>query len=101
VSVIASSADRKILLIENGDIVAEKRADGYGGALGNHVFVLIGPHPGSQGLSWSAIGHGDQAGTTETPASLLQRLRSDDGFVASLREKMHPGLAVVLTNAPL
>jgi hypothetical protein len=103
VSVIASSADKKILLIENGSIVAESALTIVGdGALGNHVFVLMGPHPGSQGLSWSAIGHGDQAGNGgETPAGLLQRLRSDDGFVTSLRDKMHPGLVVVLTNAPL
>ena len=102
VSVIASSADRKILLIENGDIVAESALTVLReGALGNHVFVLMGPHQGSQGLSWSAIGHSDQSGTNETPASLLQRLRSDDSFVDSLRDKMHPGLVVVLTNAPL
>jgi hypothetical protein len=43
VSVIASSADRKILLIENGDIVAESALTVLReGALGNHVFVLMG-----------------------------------------------------------
>ena len=102
VSVVASSADRKIVLIENGDIVAESALTVVGNdPLGNCVFVLLGPHAGSQGMSWSAIGHGDRAGTRDASAGLLQRLRSDDSFVARLRDKMHPGLVVVLTDAPL
>ena len=102
VSVVASSADRKIVLIENGDIVAESALTVVGNdPLGNCVFVLLGPHAGSLGMSWSAIGHGDRAGTKDAPAGLLQRLRSDDNFVARLRDKMHPGLVVVLTDAPL
>jgi len=28
-------------------------------------------------------------------------LRSEDGFVAKLRDKMHPGMVVVVTDAPL
>jgi hypothetical protein len=102
VSVIASSADRKIMLIENGGIVAESALTIAGGvSLGNHVFVLVGPHAGSLGMSWSVISHGDQAGSKEAPDSLLQRLRSEDSFVARLRDKMHPGLVVVVTDAPL
>jgi hypothetical protein len=102
VSVIASSADRKIALIENGDVVAESALTVTGGsALGNHVFVLAGPHAGSLGMSWSVISHGDQTGSKEAPGIFLQRLRSEDSFVAKLRDKMHPGLVVVLTDAPL
>ena len=68
VSVIASSADRKIVLIENGGIVAESALTvAGGGSLGNHVFVLAGPHAGSRGMSWSVISHGGQAGTSEAP----------------------------------
>lgn len=102
VSVIASPADRRIVLIEGGSVIAESALTVTGdGALGNHVFVLRGPHNGSQGMSWSAIGHSDPTGANEAPAGLLQRLRSDDNFVAKLREKMHPGMVVVLTDAPL
>jgi len=102
VSVIASSADRKIVLIENGSIVAESALTvAGGGSLGNHVFVLAGPHAGSLGMSWSVISHGGQAGSSEAPDKLLQRLRSEDSFVVKLRDKMHPGMVVVVTDAPL
>jgi hypothetical protein len=90
------------VLIENGDIVAESALTVAGsGSLGNHVFVLAGPHAGSPGMSWSVISHGNQVGSKEAPDSLLQRLRSEDSFVAKLRDKMHPGLVVVVTDAPL
>jgi hypothetical protein len=102
VSVVASSADRKIVLIENGDIVAESALTVTGkDPLGNCVFVLLGAHAGSLGMSWSVISHSDRAESREAPASLLQRLRSDENFVAKLRDKMHPGMVVVLTDAPL
>ena len=52
-------------------------------------------------MSWSVISHNDRVGAKEAPDSLLQRLRSEDSFVAKLRDKMHPGMVVVVTDAPL
>lgn len=102
VSVIASAADKKIALIENGSVIAESGLSVVGdGQLGNHVFVLQGTNGSPQGLRWSAISHSDLVGLHETPDGLLQRLRSDDDFVARLNDKMHPGMVVILTEAPL
>jgi len=40
----------------------------------------------------------DRAGSPDT---LLQWLRSEESFVAKLRDKMHPGVVVVVTDVPL
>ena len=46
------------------------------------------------------ISHNDRTEAKEAPDGLLQRLRSEDSFVAKLRDKMHPGMVVVVTDAP-
>lgn len=102
VSVIASSLDKRIMLIENGTVVSESPLTVVGdGSLGNHVLLLQGPHGGSQGMRWSAISHSDPIGTNAQPGDMLQRLRSSDEFVVELQKRMHPGMIVILTDAPL
>jgi L,D-transpeptidase catalytic domain len=102
ISVIASSSDKRITLIENGAVVAESSLTLVGeGALGNHVLLLQGPHGAVQGMSWSAISHSDPMGANDQPGDMLQRLRSSDAFVTELQKRMHPGMIVILTEAPL
>lgn len=102
VSVIASSGDKRIALIENGAVVVESSLTLTGHEpLGNHVIILKGPHDGRQGMSWSIISHGGEKANAAPPDQLLQRLRADDSFVRALQSRMHPGMVVVLTDAPL
>lgn len=103
VSVIASSADRRIMLIENGEVILESNLTIIGDApLGNHVFVLQGPHDGSKGLKWVALSHAaDPSRSSQPEENALQRLQSDEPFVAKVGERMHPGMTTILTDVPL
>lgn len=115
-TVIASTADRKIELIENGQVVAEGRVTvkGSGDKLGSHVFVLNGIHEAASGLSWHAISHHDDHGVdlsalsgTEVTggkgaqASVMSRLQADDAFQRELKKSLHPGMVMIVTDNPL
>ena len=102
VSVIASSADKKIILLENGDVVAESNLTIAGdGPFGGHVLVLQGAHGDTQGMKWSAISHEAETGNSLPGDRLLQRIKADPDFIAKVSERMHPGMIVILTDAPL
>lgn len=102
-SVIASAGDGKVMLIENGSVVAEGTLTlGGEGPLGSHVFVLQGRNDGSDGLHWLAISHNsDVDGYFQPEQRALRRLTADPGFLAEVQSRMHPGMTVVLTDAPL
>jgi len=105
-TVIASSADRKLELIENGEVVAEGRLAGAGGKLGSHVFVLNGSHAGVKGLAWHAISHHETVGTDlgagrGSPDALITRLTADSTFQRAVERRLHPGLVLVATDTPL
>jgi hypothetical protein len=107
-TVVASTADHKIDLLENGALVAEGRLTikGFGDRLGSHVLVLKGAHEGAQGLAWQAIGHHEQTGFTlpwgqATEESVVTRLQADAAFQAAMRKRMHPGMVMVVTDNPL
>lgn len=100
ISVIASSADRKIEMVQDADVVAAgaltiKGAD----PLGSHVFVLQGPDAGIQGMRWVAITHNTDGAQPEVDA--LSRLTADTAFIEQMKQKMHPGMVMILTDAPL
>jgi hypothetical protein len=100
-TLLASSADRRLVLLENGRDVAETRlADGVG-ALGEHVFVMVGADGG--GLKWHGIGYSDAAGKPVEVAkgSLTGRLAADPAFVAQAIDALHPGALFVTTELPL
>jgi len=95
-SVIASSADKRVLLIENDEQVAEGPLSISGGkSIGNRVFVLQSTD-GSGTLQWAAIG-----GSGANDAGLLARLTTSNDFSAAMKAKLHPGMLMVLTDAPL
>jgi hypothetical protein len=51
---------------------------------------------------WLAISHSaDANGNFLSGEQTLQRLRASDDFMKMVQEKMHPGMTVVLTDAPL
>lgn len=107
-TVIASTADRKIDLLENGDLVSQGSLSikGPGGPLGSHVFILKGIHEGAKGLAWIAIGHHEKAGVapaggTGSEESVIPRLQSDPAFQRALAMRMHPGMVMVVMDTPL
>jgi hypothetical protein len=98
-SIIVSSASRTIELIENDRVVATSKLTLSGGdTLGSHVFVLNGPDAGAKGMHWSTITHG---GSEAGELAAIDRISADKAFVAAMRAHLHPGLTMVLTDAPL
>lgn len=102
-TVIASSHDHSIALIENNRDIAEGKLTISGPRkLGEHVFVLNGPHAGARGLSWHGISHHpDPAFPGKREESLIQRLSSDRGFSEKMRQHMHPGMTMIVTDLPV
>ena len=107
-TVIASSADRKLELIENGEVVAEGALSvaGGSGGLGSHVLVLNGADTGAKGLSWHVISHHDAPGADlgagrDSAGSLITRLTADRTFQRSVERRLHPGMVMVVTDMPL
>jgi hypothetical protein len=101
-SVVASSAAKGIMLLENGDTVAEDNLTIKGnGPLGSHVLVLVGADQGKSGMRWSVISHQDGVGTNMTPDDLVARLSTSQRFIDQMSARMHPGMVLILTDAPL
>jgi hypothetical protein len=104
VSVLISRADARIFVLENGEIVAEgtARIKDPGTALGSHVFVLSRPHDGRRGLQWHAIGfhHTDATGFAQPEESIIKRVGADQKVIDVMKQKMHPGMTLVLTDLP-
>jgi len=101
-SVVASSADHVIELIENDHVIA-RSVLGLEGAdkLGSHVFVLNGADQNSRGMHWSAITHHHEDATLTPDANVIQRIRAEPSFNTAMQARMHPGMTMVLTDAPL
>ncbi|WP_343502247.1 MULTISPECIES: L,D-transpeptidase [Roseobacteraceae] len=96
-SMIASSHDERILLIENDREVAEGPLIWDGRPLGPHVYVLNGPDDGTRGMRWQALTYDDAARAEHD----LTRVRSDDAFSNLISERSHPGMIFVFTDLPL
>lgn len=101
-SVIASSASKEIELIENNEVIARSPLTLKGSrTLGSNVFVLVGAHEGSKGLQWSAISHHHEMGAAPGAGDLLIRMKADTSFVAAMTKRLHPGMMLITTDAPL
>ncbi len=107
-AVIASTADRRVELLEDGKVVAAGRlaVKGGDGRLGSHVFVLKGAHEGAKGLAWQGITHHEATGGAPAAGSspegaVLSRFQADATFQRALTQRMHPGMVMVVTDNPL
>ncbi|GLI92797.1 hypothetical protein LMG27198_17890 [Methylocystis echinoides] len=101
-SVIVSSADKTIELIENDRVVARSKLTLKGGdKLGSHVFVLNGANSDARGMHWSAITHSTDASPLTRDDVVMQRIGAEPSFVDQMQSRMHPGMTMVLTDAPL
>jgi hypothetical protein len=97
-TLLASSHDARILVMENDAEVAEGRLLWDGEPLGAHVFVLQGAHDGQKGMHWAALSYG---GDPAAEAATLRRARAEESFAPTLRKHLHPGTLFVFTDLPL
>jgi len=102
-TIIASSADEEIELIENGDVIAKGKLFIKGGKqFGEHVFHLQGAHDGQRGLAWHGISHHvDPAFPHNREEDLINRLTADASFVKQMQARMHPGMVMIVSDLPL
>ncbi len=102
-TIIASSADRKVELIENDKVVASGGLTVKGeGPLGSHVLVLKGASDAAQGMHWTGLTHAaDPVGQLLSDEDALNRLNADKDFVDQMRTRLHPGAIMILTDLPL
>ena len=96
-SVVVSSADRTITILENGDTVISGKAtlEPAGQPVGEHVFILSAAGNGK--MSWHALAHG-AAGEADT--SVINRIRAGADVVNAMKQRMHIGLVLVTTDLP-
>jgi hypothetical protein len=101
-SVIVSTGSKAIDLIENDRVIATSKLTLKGpGKLGSHVFVLNGAHGDAKGMHWSAISHSAQGGAFSREEDLIKRIGAEKAFVDAMHARMHPGMTLVMTDAPL
>ena len=103
VSVVISSADKRIDVLLNGEIAVQGPATIEGGApLGSTVFILSKVDGDAKTLAWHAVAYGDQgAKLVSDPDALIRRIHADDNVLAFMRSHMTPGLVMVTTDLPM
>jgi len=101
-SLIASSADRTVTLIENGAEVGSSKLIVRGDArLGEHVLVLRGDNAGAKGLAWQGISHhADPGQPNAREEALVTRLTTDPSFLEEIKLRAHPGMLFIVTDLP-
>lgn len=103
-SVVASGADRRILLLENGEVTFEAPINIDGNApLGEHVFVLKNAHSGRNSLEWIAIGLGTPGKHNVDQHSELVasgRVKMSPKVRDRISQSLHPGATFLVTDLP-
>ncbi|WP_116132185.1 L,D-transpeptidase [Tropicimonas sp. IMCC34043] len=99
-TVLATGADRRIVLIEDGEEILEAELTIEGSpTLGEHVMMLRHPAPDDTTLVWHAITHHpDPANLGMPEAGILSRLKAPGTFNDALRQKMHPGMTMIISD---
>ncbi len=107
-TLIASTTDRKIDLIENESLITSGQLTGSADNIpqGQYVFVLQGAHSVQQGMAWHMISHHHEEGVErlgqfDSGDSVIRSLKTDEGFHARMARSMHPGMVLIVTDAPM
>ncbi len=97
VSILVSSADKTIEVLQNGNTVAKGVATitPPDQPLGDHVFVLQKVADGS--MKWCAIAHGQ---TGQVDAKVIDRIRAEPDVIKAIQDRFHIGLIFVTTDTP-
>jgi hypothetical protein len=99
-SILVSSADKSIYVIQNGDIVAEGKAEikDPGKKLGSNVFIL--EKGNEDGFTWQATGYSTGKKAAKPSASLVERIVPPADVQAAIDERMKPGMVFITTDQP-
>lgn len=100
-SILVSSADQAIYVIQNGDIVAEGKAEiaDPKKPLGSNVFVL--EKGDEDGFTWQATGYSTgKKGAKKPSSSIVERVTPPPEVQAAIDERMKPGMVFVTTDQP-
>ena len=104
-AILVSSADKRIMVLDNGEIVAEGTATiaDPGAPLGHHVFILSQVNDTDGQLHWHTLGFSHVIGGDVDAADLatIQRIRGDHDVIEAIRTRMHPGTVMVTVDQPL
>lgn len=104
-SIIISGADRKLLVLKNGEKFLESSIQRSGGSspTGTHVYLLRGIDPSRKHFNWVAIGLGsghegriDQQRELAATANYI--IPSD--VYQTISENLHPGATMMFTDLP-
>ncbi|MFM9979224.1 MAG: L,D-transpeptidase [Sphingomonadaceae bacterium] len=104
VTVLVSAGSREATLLDAGRSIASsplRLSDGE--ALGEHVFSLAGLDATGNAFRWQGIGYADAPGVpvTAPQGSILRRVGATADFSAAVRDRLHPGMLLVMTDLPL
>ena len=99
-SILVSSADKSIYVIQNGDIVAEGKAEiaDPGKKLGSNVFIL--EKGDEDGFTWEATGYSTGKTAAKPSTSVVQRVKPPADVQAAIDEHMKPGMVFITTDQP-
>lgn len=104
-AILVSGADKKIMVLDNGEIVAEGSATIADPAdpLGHHVFILSQVNDTDGQLHWHTLGFSHEVGADVDAADLstIQRIRGDHTVIEAIRTRMHPGTVMITVDQPL
>ena len=102
VSIVFSSADRRIYVYRNGVEIGHAAIGGAdaGRSYGNHVYSALDETNPGGGHRWNALGSLDGDAAPDI-AELRKRLEIPPDFLAHLRESVTPGTTLVLTDQPV
>lgn len=97
-SVVVSSKDKSVTVLEDGRVVARGKAAIAGGAkpIGENVYTLTGAQRADDSLTWSSAGYGKT--DREDMGKELRRITADPVVREQIRTRMKPGLTVVTTD---
>ena len=97
-SVVVSSADRTVTVIDDDKVVAQGKVTITGGQrpLGEGVYTLTGADRSSDSLTWSGVGYGKT--DREDMARTLERVSAEPQLREEIRRRMQAGLTVVTTD---
>jgi hypothetical protein len=100
-SILVSSADKSIYVIQNGDIVAQGKAEiaDPKKPLGSNVFVL--QKGDEDGFTWEATGYATGTKSARKPTTAtVERITPPPDVQAAIDERMKPGMVFVTTDQP-
>jgi hypothetical protein len=97
-SVVVSSRDRSVTVMEDDKVVASGRAEisGKTKSLGDNVYTLTAARPADDSLTWSGVGYGKT--DREDMNSDLRRVTADPKVREAIRKRMQNGMTVVTTD---